>query len=174
MASAVAFQKVICNSEKRVQKSATPLWTPFGCRRCKAMENLSSVDRVIHMHLKGELSPHFSSLVKEIHQSPLNTKIPWWLFLANHGHLEDKFWAHLAVHVPASYTILWAAAVSCCQRWGPGRSLALTGVTILRQSKGKLSLPVYVFFQLFHLQLILFWLPPSGFFLFCRASRNSL
>lgn len=46
--------------------------------------------------------------------------------------------------------------------------------TILMQNKGKESLPVYIFFQLFHLQLILFWLLPSGFFFFCRASRNSL
>lgn len=42
------------------------------------------------------------------------------------------------------------------------------------QNKGKQSLPVYIFFQLFHLQLILFWLLPSGFFFLCRASRNSL
>lgn len=128
------------------------------------------------MHLKGELSPLFSSLVREVHQSPLNAKIPQWLYLANHGHLGNKFWAHLAVCMHASYTLPWAAVISCCQRWGPkqGRSLVLMGVTALRQSKGKLSLPVYVFFQLFHLQLILFWLPPSGFFLFCRASRNSL
>jgi len=39
---------------------------------------------------------------------------------------------------------------------GRGRSLALMGAAVLRQNKGKLSLPVYVFLQLFHLQLILF------------------
>lgn len=36
------------------------------------MENL---DQVIHMHLKGEFGPLFSYLMKEIHKSPLNTKI---------------------------------------------------------------------------------------------------
>lgn len=39
------------------------------------MENLLSVDQVIHMHLNWELGPLFSYLVKEIHKSPLNTKI---------------------------------------------------------------------------------------------------
>lgn len=121
---------------KWMQKDTLPLWTHFVYRRCKGMENLLSVDHVIHMHLKGELGPLFSYLMKEIYKSPLNTKIIQWLYLEQHGHLGDKCWAYLAICVTAFYSLAWAAAISCCQRWGPsqGKSPAFMGVTVLRQS----------------------------------------
>lgn len=114
------------------------------------------------MHLKGELSPLFSSLVREVHQSPLNAKIPQWLYLANHGHLGNKFWAHLAVCMHASYTLPWAAAISCCQRWGPkqGRSVVLMGVTLLL-GKAKGNCPYLCMFS-------------SSFFTFSSSSSDCL
>lgn len=33
------------------------------------------ITQLIHMHLKRELGPLFSYLMKEIHESPLNTQI---------------------------------------------------------------------------------------------------
>lgn len=94
---------------KWVQKDALRLWTHFGCRRCKGMENLLGVDQVIHMHLKRELGLLFIYLMKEIHKSPLNTKITQWLYLEQHGHLGDNCWVYLAVFVTAFYSLAWGS-----------------------------------------------------------------